>query len=65
VAVQYRVIKVMYEPGELESLIAAEGWTVGIEATRWFNLVQPVNAESRVPPFGYEHATEERNALLA
>ena len=33
---QYRVIKVMYEPDELESLIAAEGWTAGIEATRWF-----------------------------
>ena len=33
---QYRVIKVMYEPGELESLIAAEGWSVEIEATRWF-----------------------------
>ena len=33
---QYRVIKVMYEPDQLESLIAAEGWTVGIDATRWF-----------------------------
>ena len=33
---QYRVIKVMYEPGELEALIAGEGWTVEIDATRWF-----------------------------
>ena len=33
---QFRVIKVMYEPDQLESLIAAEGWTVGIDATRWF-----------------------------
>lgn len=33
---QYRVIKVMYEPGQLESLIAAEGWSVEIDATRWF-----------------------------
>jgi SAM-dependent methyltransferase len=33
---QFRVIKVMYEPGQLESLIAAEGWSVEIDATRWF-----------------------------
>ena len=33
---QYRVIKVMYEPDELESLIAAEGWSVEMDATRWF-----------------------------
>ena len=33
---QYRVIKVMYEPDELESLIAGEGWSVEIDATRWF-----------------------------
>ena len=33
---QYRVIKVMYEPGQLESLITAEGWSVEIDATRWF-----------------------------
>jgi SAM-dependent methyltransferase len=32
----YRVIKVMYEPGQLESLISAEGWSVEIDATRWF-----------------------------
>lgn len=33
---RYRVVKVMYEPDELKSLIAAEGWCVEIEATRWF-----------------------------
>ena len=33
---RYRVIKVMYEPGELESLLAAEGWSVEIQGTRWF-----------------------------
>lgn len=33
---QYRVIKVMYEQGELESLIGAEGWSVELDATRWF-----------------------------
>jgi hypothetical protein len=26
----------MYEPGELQSLIEAEGWTTEIQATRWF-----------------------------
>jgi hypothetical protein len=30
------VIKVMYEPGELGSLIGAEGWSVELDATRWF-----------------------------
>jgi hypothetical protein len=30
------VVKVMYEPNELQSLLGAEGWEAGIEATRWF-----------------------------
>jgi hypothetical protein len=33
---RYRVVSVMYEPGELQSLIEAEGWTTEIQATRWF-----------------------------
>ncbi len=33
---QYRVVKVMYEPEELRSLLADEGWSADIEATRWF-----------------------------
>jgi SAM-dependent methyltransferase len=33
---RYRVVSVMYEPGELQSLIDAEGWTAEIQATRWF-----------------------------
>jgi demethylmenaquinone methyltransferase/2-methoxy-6-polyprenyl-1,4-benzoquinol methylase len=33
---RYRVVSVMYEPGELQSLIGAEGWTTEIQATRWF-----------------------------
>lgn len=33
---EYRVVKVMYEPGELEALIVAEGWSAEIGATRWF-----------------------------
>jgi SAM-dependent methyltransferase len=33
---KYRVVKVMYEPDELGSLIASEGWSTDIDATRWF-----------------------------
>ena len=33
---QYRVVKVMYEPDELQQLIDAEGWHADITATRWF-----------------------------
>lgn len=33
---EYRVVKVMYEPDELASLIGAEGWHTHLDATRWF-----------------------------
>ena len=33
---EHRVVSVMYEPGELQSLIEAEGWNAEIQATRWF-----------------------------
>jgi SAM-dependent methyltransferase len=33
---EYRVVKVMYEPGELEELLAAHGWEATVDATRWF-----------------------------
>jgi SAM-dependent methyltransferase len=33
---QYRIVKVMYEPDELASLIDTEGWHSAINATRWF-----------------------------
>ena len=33
---EYRVVSVMYEPGELEPLIEAEGWKAQIQSTRWF-----------------------------
>jgi demethylmenaquinone methyltransferase/2-methoxy-6-polyprenyl-1,4-benzoquinol methylase len=33
---EYRVVKVMYEPDELASLLDAEGWDAEIEGTRWF-----------------------------
>jgi ubiquinone/menaquinone biosynthesis C-methylase UbiE len=33
---EYRVVKVMYEPDELQALVEAEGWSASIDATRWF-----------------------------
>jgi len=33
---EHRVVSVMYEPGELQSRIEAEGWKAEIQATRWF-----------------------------
>lgn len=33
---QHRVVKVMYQPHELERLIDSEGWTASIQATRRF-----------------------------
>lgn len=33
---KYRVVKVMYEPDELASLIDTEGWHSRLDATRWF-----------------------------
>ena len=33
---EHRVVSVMYEPGELQSLIGAEGLKAEIQATRWF-----------------------------
>ena len=33
---EYRVVKVMYEPAELQALLNAAGWEAAIEATRWF-----------------------------
>ena len=33
---EFRVVKVMYEPEELQSLLAAEGWAADITGTRWF-----------------------------
>jgi demethylmenaquinone methyltransferase/2-methoxy-6-polyprenyl-1,4-benzoquinol methylase len=33
---EYRVVKVMYEPDELQGLIEAEGWKASIEGNRRF-----------------------------
>jgi demethylmenaquinone methyltransferase/2-methoxy-6-polyprenyl-1,4-benzoquinol methylase len=33
---QYNVVKVMYEPDELEVQLTDLGWTADIKATRWF-----------------------------
>lgn len=32
----YRVVKVMYEPDELRSLLGQHGWEARVEGTRWF-----------------------------
>ena len=32
----FRVVKVMYEPDELEQLLTNDGWEASIRATRWF-----------------------------
>ena len=33
---EWRVVKVMYEPDELQALFAAASWNAQIDATRWF-----------------------------
>ena len=33
---EYRVVKIMYEPDELQSLLNATGSRASIETTRWF-----------------------------
>ncbi len=33
---QYRVVKVTYEPDELQSLLAAQAWTAELQTTGWF-----------------------------
>jgi ubiquinone/menaquinone biosynthesis C-methylase UbiE len=33
---RYRVVKVMYEPEELQSLLDGQGWDAEVHATRWF-----------------------------
>ena len=32
----YRVVKVMYEPDELATLLRSEGWNAALDGTRWF-----------------------------
>jgi len=45
---QYRVVKVMYEPDELQQLIESEGWRAQIAGTRWFvfGSAEPLPAEA-------------------
>ena len=33
---EFQVVEVFYEPEELQSLLADEGWTARLDATRWF-----------------------------
>jgi hypothetical protein len=44
---EYRVIKVMYEPDELQSLVGDQGWTARLDATRWFILGEACLAQAR------------------
>jgi demethylmenaquinone methyltransferase/2-methoxy-6-polyprenyl-1,4-benzoquinol methylase len=41
---QYRVVKVMYEPDELQLLLEGEGWAAQVDATRWFVFGRAVPA---------------------
>jgi demethylmenaquinone methyltransferase/2-methoxy-6-polyprenyl-1,4-benzoquinol methylase len=33
---EYRVVKVMYEPEDLQSLLEQQGWAAQVQATSWF-----------------------------
>lgn len=41
---QYRVVKVMYEPDELQRLLQEQGWAAQVGATRWFVFGQAAPA---------------------
>jgi ubiquinone/menaquinone biosynthesis C-methylase UbiE len=49
---QYRVVKVMYEPDELQSLLGDQGWTARLEATRWFIFGEARLSEAHPRPNG-------------
>lgn len=44
---EYRVVKVMYEPDELESILGDQGWIARLEATRLFIFGEARPAERR------------------
>ena len=46
---EYQVVEVFYEPDELQSLLADQGWTARLEATRWFIFGEACLAEARQP----------------
>ncbi len=46
---EYRVVKVMYEPDELELLLAQEGWAAHLAAIPWF-VFGSAQVESAVAP---------------
>ncbi|MEO5840670.1 MAG: hypothetical protein ABIQ73_20350 [Acidimicrobiales bacterium] len=33
---KYQVVEIFYEPDELQSLLADQGWNARLDATRWF-----------------------------
>lgn len=46
---EYRVVKVMYEPNELEILLAKEGWDAQVAGTRWFIFGTAKPSQKEVP----------------
>ena len=46
---EFQVVEVFYEPEELQSLLAEEGWTARLDATRWFVFGEACLAEGRQP----------------
>jgi 2-polyprenyl-3-methyl-5-hydroxy-6-metoxy-1,4-benzoquinol methylase len=56
---EYRVVKVMYEPAELCALLANEGWSARLEATRWF-----IFGEARLEEEGEHDAPDGAQNIL-
>ena len=46
---EFRVVKVFYEPEELQSLLGDEGWTARLDATRWFIFGEACLADAKQP----------------
>jgi hypothetical protein len=44
---KYQVVEVFYEPGELQSLLADQGWNARLDATRWFIFGEARSLENR------------------
>ena len=46
---EFQVVEVFYEPEELGSLLADEGWTSRLDATRWFIFGEACRADGTQP----------------
>lgn len=49
---EYHVVEIFYEPDELTHLLAAQGWTATLDATRWFIFgeAHPAMTRPGLPP---------------